>query len=205
MSNLIYPKLRGETWPIVKRPVFSTVVQTAATGRETRIANYPFARWEYEIPYSFLDAATGFEEFQQLVGFYCLHNGQAESFLFHDETDCLATGQAIGTGNGAKTQFQMQRTLGGSTQPVYGINGIDASYPAGNAPPIKVFVNGGEVAGWTLTNGGLLTFGGAPSGAITANFGYFWRVRFQDEKLEFENFAQNLWEARKVALITVRQ
>jgi uncharacterized protein (TIGR02217 family) len=203
MSNAIYPVgLAGETFPIVKRPVFSTVVQPTASGMEVRIANYPYALEEWDIPYSVLDMSTG--DFATLYGFYCARFGAFDSFLFYDPNDNFVTGQSIGTGNGALRTFPMKRSVGSSTQYVYDINTVIASYPSSGAVAPKVYVGGVIATGWTISTVGVLTFNSAPTGAVTADFGYFWRCRFVEDKLEFSQFVTSMWEAQKVTLKRVR-
>lgn len=204
MSNALFPKLIGETWPVVKRPVFSTIVQNTASGREVRVANWSAPRFEWEIPYSWLSQAQAQADFQTLFGFVCARYGSFDSFLFDDVTDNNVTGQIIGTGNGSTTSFQLVRTMGTSTVPVYDVNGIAASYPPGNAPPRHVYVNGSSVGGWTINSSGLLTFSAAPTGQITADFAFFWRVRFKEDQYDFSNFASQFWEAKKITLQQVR-
>jgi hypothetical protein len=52
----------------------------------------------------------------------------------------------------------------------------------------------------------LLTFSSPPGGgvAITADFSYFWRCRFMDSLVEFENFVQDLWELKSLEFQEVR-
>lgn len=59
----------------------------------------------------------------------------------------------------------------------------------------------------TDTNtGGLITFANAPAnGALVTWTGKFYqRVRFADDSSDFENFMYNLWQAKKVNLVTAR-
>ena len=44
----------------------------------------------------------------------------------------------------------------------------------------------------------------SPAGqAITADFTYYFRVRFSDDTAEFENFMLQLWQARQIKLQSV--
>lgn len=53
---------------------------------------------------------------------------------------------------------------------------------------------------------GQISFVTAPAAgvAITADFSYYFRVRFKNDLQEFENFLQNLWSAKTVELRSVR-
>lgn len=219
MSNLIYPKLNGEQWPSVKRPMFSTIINTVASGGEIRIPNYGYPRWQWELSYSRLGAADEEQGFQRLLGFFCSRGGAFDSFLFDDDnstvlgatpsassTDNYVVGQHIGTGDGATQDFQMQRTLGGATQPIFAVNGVTANYPELAPPPINVYLDSVvQSVGYSISASGLLSFGSAPNNGvvITADFGYFWRVRFE-EGVDFENFLYQLWRLKKVTLQSVR-
>jgi hypothetical protein len=52
----------------------------------------------------------------------------------------------------------------------------------------------------------LVTFGTAPSSEliITADFTYYFRCRFIDDKYDFENFMYRLWQVKKLTFISVR-
>jgi uncharacterized protein (TIGR02217 family) len=204
MSNLIYPtNLVGEAWPVVKRPTFSTSKATAASGKQIRIANYPFPIWQWELPYTWLSSSAAISDLQTLMGFYAARSGSFDSFLFNDVSDNFITAQPIGTGDGVRTAFQLQRTLGSSTQPIFDINGVTANYPTGSPPERKMFLNGTQFFGsYNLGTTGLVTFASAPGAgvAITSEFGFFFRVHFLDDNLDFSEFANEYWETTKVAL-----
>ena len=53
---------------------------------------------------------------------------------------------------------------------------------------------------------GLVTFETAPSSEliITADFSYYFRCRFIDDKYDFENFMYRLWQVKKLTFISVR-
>jgi uncharacterized protein (TIGR02217 family) len=218
MSNALFPKMSGQGWSVLKRPMFFNLVTTTASGNEVRIANYPYARFQYQLKYEALPSAAGYisgvtNDFQTLFGFYCARNGNFDSFLFDEsdhtasQTDSSVVGQIIGTGNGSTTSFQMQRTLGPSTRPIYAINSVIASNPPTGAPVPKIYLNGVQQGGgYSISTTGLLTFSAPPGGgvAITADFSYFFRCRFMDPMVEFENFVQNLWSLKSIDFQEVR-
>jgi hypothetical protein len=53
---------------------------------------------------------------------------------------------------------------------------------------------------------GLLNFSTAPGSEliITADFSYYFRCRFIDDKYDFENFMYRLWQLKKLTFISVR-
>lgn len=56
---------------------------------------------------------------------------------------------------------------------------------------------------YLLGSSGGVTFLTAPAAGASLSWtgGYYWRVRFKENKLEFQQFLQKLWEARQVDLV----
>ena len=53
---------------------------------------------------------------------------------------------------------------------------------------------------------GLVAFNTAPGSGlmITADFTYFFRCRFVDDRYDFENFMYRLWQLKKLTFISIR-
>ena len=142
-----------------------------------------------------------YTDLRALEGFYHQRQGAFDSFLYFDPGDAQATAQAIGTGDGVNTAFQLVSNYGGALLP--------QQNPIG---PVGVFVSGvQQSSGYTLgapgTSGaGVVTFGAAPGAAapITATYGYLQRLRFKDDQVEFNEFLSNLWELRTLQLMSVK-
>ena len=190
----------------------ATTIQTTMSGREVRVANYTYPRWKWEIPYSVLffnDPHNNGDTFalslQILAGFYAKHIGAFDSFLYQDDDDNATVNPTtlarlpsqIGIGDAVTTQFQIGRTWNGAFEPLYDLN--DGAYAH------KVFLNAVLTSAYTISNG-LITFSSAPGSGvvITADFNYYWRVRFLEDSLDFSRFALNMYEVKKVALMQVR-
>lgn len=210
MSNLLFPDLHGLAWSYTLTPMFSTEVQQATSGREVRAAFWSAPLWKMSLTYEFLhdDAlhvnGNGYTELQQLVGFFLARQGQFDSFLLDSAQltrkplDSTITGQAIGTGDGGATSFQLVRNIGGYIEPIQNPSNQSAT----------VYVNGvakTQGTDYTIANG-MVTFTAAPAAgaAITADFQWLWRVHFAQDTLEFANFLYLLWECKKVELVSVR-
>jgi uncharacterized protein (TIGR02217 family) len=200
MSNIVFPSLPGEGWPVRKTIVTKTTIQEAANGQEVRFPNFVAPRWKWSLTMNVLRdlPASAFYELTTLLGIFTSKLGPWDSFLYDDPSDHLVTSQLIGTGNGTLKSFQMQRSLASGTQPVYDIK---TSLPT----PVVYLGGVSQGSGWSISNG-LLTFSSAPGNGvqITADFGYYWRVRFLNDETEFEEFAQGFWEGKKVEFISVR-
>ena len=198
MSNAVFPRLPGLEWNLVKKPVFSTRIHTAASGKEIRAALWSYPQWEISLSYEFLrDDAT--EELQTLLGFFLQRRGAFESFLFEDEDDNQVAGQQIGTGDGETAAWQFLRTYGGFIEPVMAVKA---------APAPRVYLDEVEQTGGYSLNltTGVLTFTEAPDegAVITADFGFYYRVRFKEDLAEFEKFMHQLWSLRELTLVTVK-
>ncbi|HEY2393871.1 MAG TPA: DUF2460 domain-containing protein [Candidatus Angelobacter sp.] len=225
MSNVLFPKIRGLSWEVVKNPTLSTDIQSSLAGREVRIQNFQNPIWEFTLVYEYLlndprfRDDTGSTPLEQLVGFFLARGGQFDDFLLNESDltqrleDSVFSGQPIGTGDGVNVNFQLVRNLGGFLEA--------CQNPANQSA--RVYVNGvPKVQGTDYTISlGVVTFTLAPAlgAAITADFIFLHRVRFDlgtsrgnassssgtREGIEFSNFYYNLYECKEVQLISVRK
>lgn len=198
MSQLIYPALPGLQWPIRKAPAWETKAKRTPSGREFRTSSMTYPRYRYTLQYEFLRDAAAYNEFQQLFGLFDKVAGAFDTFLFSDPNDNAVSGQSIGTGNGSTTTFQLARSIGGALVPIFDVNGTPQVFKAGTL----------QTAGsaYTLSTTGLITFATAPTAgqAITWTGSFYWRVRFEDDELPFDEFANGFWSTGQVRLITVK-
>ena len=203
---LIFPTLPGLAWSVTKTPTFQTRVQRAVSGRELRALDYPFPLWQFALVYDFLrdNPEAGYDELRSLLGFFMLCQGAFGTFLFQDPSDFQVIGQQIGVGNASTTAFQLQRTMGailpngGFLEPITAPDIVRAIYFNGiTQDPTTYSVDPAT---------GLVTFGIAPASGltITADFTYYFRCRFADDKYDFENFMFRLWQLKKLTFISVR-
>ena len=84
-------------------PAYSTSVVATASGYEQRNMNWSAARGAW-------DVSSGLKKPSQLdllIAFFRARKGKAYGFRFKDWTDYKATGQLLGTGNGANKVFQL--------------------------------------------------------------------------------------------------
>lgn len=80
-------------------------------------------------------------------------------------------------------------------------------YPSGSAGSyIPTTTTAVTLTDITVSSSGLITFTNAPlSGAVLTWTGaYYWRVRFKDDKLDFNQFASNFWELKKMDFVSVK-
>jgi uncharacterized protein (TIGR02217 family) len=212
MSNLIFPRLRGAAWNFHLAPQWATTVQTARSGRSTR------TRWRQQplvkISISYGQSDDGFlsdkapkpsddgspvySDFETLFGFLNQHAGEHASFLFQglnaiDLAKFTRAGEPIGVGNGTTTDFQLVRNIGGWQEAIY--------WPQGT---VTVYVDGTAVSATDLGNGKYRITAPTAGQNVTADFTFAYRVRFDADEIDFNNWMAEFWEASTVPLITVK-
>lgn len=159
MSTAILPSLAGLGFPVQRTPVWDTIIQTAISGKETRIAKQTYPRWKWELSYTVLRSSAAFVELQELAGFFNARQGSFDTFLYQDADDNSVTGQAIDNGDGMTTAFQLVRAFGGFIEPVLAPNTVSAVYLNGVSIP---------AAGYSAaTNGALSQTSSGSLGAAT--------------------------------------
>jgi uncharacterized protein (TIGR02217 family) len=174
--------------------MWNTLIQTALSGKERRAQLWSFPRYTFKIKYDYLrDTGTSPTDIQKLIGFYNAMGGAAQNFLFQDEKDNSITGQTIGIGDGTTTAFQLVRDYGGFVEPIFGI----ASAPT-------MYLNSSPTLAFTWSTLGLVTFTSPPGVGvvITADFSFYYRVRFAKDTNEFEQFLYDLYQLGTMEIIT---
>ena len=175
-------------------PCFSTAIVTTAAGAEQRNSDWADARLRF-------DAGPGMRseaELRQLVEFFRARRGAAVGFRFQDPFDHDAEDQAIGTGDGVRTDFDLVKRYGEQvrriTRPVAG--------------SVRVFVDGIErMTGWTLGARGSVQFQAPPSqgAAIAASYSFDVPVRFAEDRLSLSRETFEAGEIASVPLIEIRE
>lgn len=102
----------GLTFSVHKKPMFNTRVSEAVNFNTVRSRLAPHPRWQFELPYEFLEDSSGAESsLKQLMGFFCARGGKADPFLVKDPDDYLVTRQSLGTSDG-RVQWDFLRWIG---------------------------------------------------------------------------------------------
>jgi uncharacterized protein (TIGR02217 family) len=202
MSTAILPTMPGIAWPVTRTMMDDVTIQSAISGKETRINNQSYPRYQFDLTYNILRSAAAYTEYQQLLGFINARYGRWDSFLYTADDDNSVSGQAIGTGDGATTVFQLLRTLNGFIEPVLAPNTVSAVKLNGATQSGSSY----SVSNWGTSTPGILTFNSAPGSgvAITADFTYYWPCRFNMDKFAFSEFMSGMYELKKLSLITVK-
>jgi uncharacterized protein (TIGR02217 family) len=211
MSNQIFPSVPGLTWPLKETPTGSTRVSTHVSGREVRAPLFAVPRYQFELVYdnlssSPLDSGSGASSLQAIEGFFLAMQAQFESFLVKksdhtkDISDSVVSGQLLGTGDGARTDFLFTRPIGSHNEPVGQVE------PTG----LNVYVDGvlkTVTTDYSVILPNVLRLATAPASfkSVTADYTHYFRCRFAEDTIDFSYFMYQLAEAQSVKLITVKE
>ncbi len=174
-------------------PLFNTSVQAFAGGKEKRNINWSAARGEWDIGYGVIKKFdSGEVSLSEINATFRVAQGRAHSFRFKDWTDfeiglengVVTTEQTIGTGDGAKTVFQVFKR--------YTAGGVDYDRTLTKlvSGTVRVFLDTVvQVSGFTVDHDTAeVTFSVAPAGgvvvAIECEFDV--HVRFDIDKLDLQ-------------------
>jgi hypothetical protein len=190
MAPPVFPVLAGLAYPVRRTAVWSTVKHDALSGKKTRFPLWTYPIWRFELPFNFLRSDQINLELQTLAGFINGLLGAATLFAYNDTStpDNSVTGQLFGTGDGTTLgPFQLCRTFGGFTEPVFLINGVPTIYVAGvPTVPASISAYGGVTFSTAPASGAALTW--------TGNF--YWPCRLDEDTTDYSQMMQLIWELR---------
>jgi len=165
--------LPGLAFSVHKKPIFNTRVSEAPSGGEVRSSQSEYPRWEFTLPYEFLEDRSGAESsLKQIMGFFLARRGRYDSWLFKDPDDYLATRGNCGTSDGLTTVFPLRRTLGEFSEKVGQLDTanslvvylqLDEARTIPSTGPYTITVT--HAAAWGYDNG--VTKGGLPMTLVT--------------------------------------
>lgn len=198
MSNAVFPALAGLKWGVKKTPVWRTKIQQSANGRELRTAYYRYPLWKFTLSFEVLRTRGSLNELERLAGFFNARRGSFESFLFDDVSDNTVAEQLIGNTVAGRTRYQLVRNFGGFVEPVLApkdntvvqVNGLLKR----RGQDYSIDANGGIVFPTALPAGQRIVWSG----------GFYFRVRFLHDSVDFENVLAHLWQAKKIEFQSVR-
>ncbi|HGM2650715.1 TPA: DUF2460 domain-containing protein [Neisseria gonorrhoeae] len=198
MGNAVFPTFPGLKWGRKKTAVWSTGTQKSASGREFRTAYYTYLQWRFSLSFEVLRTKASVNELEKLAGFFNARKGSFESFLYEDPADNAVTDQPVGNTVQGVARYQLVRSMGGFIEPVSAVK---------ERPAVKV---GGTALAYgrdyTVTDKGVLVFNTPqpPGRPITWTGGFYFRVRFTSDTVDFENVLGSLWAAKKIEFTSVK-
>ena len=178
-------------------PERATDVVTLASGREERNSRWAHARRRYNAGYGVKSRA----DMAAVLAFFEERRGRFHSFLWRDGLDHAASDEAIGTGDGVTTQFQLIKRYGADFDPYLRV----ISKPVAETVVVEVDGVVAEAEVDALT--GIVTLAVAPDegAAVTASFTFDVPVRFDTDRLDIELSSFDAAEAPSIPLIEVRE
>jgi len=187
-------------------PERKTEIVTLGSGFEERNAVWANSRRRYDVGYG----VKTLDDLHSVIAFFEARLGRLTGFRFRDFADfkSCAPGasvspldQAIGTGDGTATQFQLAKTY--TSGPSNWVRTIKKPV----AGTVRVAVAGVEqTSGITIDNmSGLITFDSAPAAAaaITAGFEFDTPVRFDTDSLSINLSSFAAGEIPAIPLIEI--
>jgi len=177
------------------------------------VYNYVKDKWD-----SF-SAFNPYTDLTYLMGFFMARQGKFDDFLYDDTDDDSVTLQTLQLYQDPVTLVwytPIQRNMGGLFyEDITDINPQGfTNYFNGGGSPSHIFANGYEKFGTTAACGGgadfqilgpgvsvngnawgglVLKWCAAPTGPITGTFKWYFRLRFEEDTMEFEKFLWNVW------------
>lgn len=211
MPPPIYPELIGLTYNVTKRPIWSTGATPAGSGRVIRVGYWAVNKWEFELKYDFLpDEAGGTtaDDLKALEGFFLLPTvaGGLGGFLFDDPDDDSVHHQTIATTDGVSASYTIVRQFAAGT--VYEPVGWCRTDETVNVYIDAVLQDPDTYTiDQTYPMNQKLVFSSTPGAGhvIWMDFSFYFYCRFQDDKLDFQKFAEKLWQQDKIILESLRQ
>jgi len=171
-----------------KQQKWSSEVYESASGRYRSLTNQIYPKWKISV---LIQPLTD-DEARALMGFVAARKGGYEPFLWKDAEDYHEHGIALA--KISATVYQAVAKFGNYVEPVEYIENE------------KIYVNGTlQTTGYTVSNG-YVTFASAPaSGAVvTADYDYYWKVRFDDDGMGIEHIFDNINRSQKFKMVTAR-
>lgn len=173
---------------------------TLSGGQEARNAAWAGSRRRWDVG----SAAARIETLQALIAFFEARGGKLYGFRFRDMlddrsgalgTEVSAQDQAIGLGDGARTEFALVKHYGGWARRIW--------KPV--AGSVRVAVDGAEAAFGVNTETGVVTLASAPSAgaAVTAGFRFDCPVRFDADRLDVTLEGFGAGRAIRVPLVEI--
>lgn len=195
MSKYVLPELAGLDITVTRKPKFSTKIQTAVSGKEKRVSYWSYPKFSFKISYEVLFAEQARNDFATIMGFFLARQGSFDTWLFDCPNDNHITDQVLGISDGVQNTFQLANNIGGFVFPILDIK-----------PNPIVKVNDVVVTNYTISDDGLLVFVNPlnEGDIVKASFGFYYRVRFDKDEIEFERFAEDLYSLKSFEFISVK-
>jgi uncharacterized protein (TIGR02217 family) len=180
-------------------PEYSTDVVITQSGHEQRNVNWSQARAHYNVAHGVKTQ----QQLGELIAFFRARKGRAVGFRFKDWADYQAESEYIGTGNGTKTLFQLQKNYSSGE-----VSEARIIYKPVQSS-VVLYANDGIISPSAYTVNyleGTVQFVVAPVAGVvlTADFEFDVPVRFDTDRLSasLDAYGVNSWT--NIPLVEVR-
>ena len=196
-------------------PNFSTNISSGSNGFELRTVKLDNPMYSYKVSYGLKSK----RQIDNLYSLFLLAKGRGIGFRFRDWLDCTANKQLIGTGDGSKKTFQLQKTYKikdlkyvRKIQKIV-TNGLEIKTTRPAEKTVEIFLGDSRTplddSKFKVdVNTGIVTFDAAsvPSSAqdIYANFAFDVPVRFDVDYLPIEIARNNMYLSEGILLKEVK-
>lgn len=194
-----YISFPGQTPELRKTPMWSSLVKKSKSGRRRAIQQYSSPLWRFEMNFEVIRNRTITPELAEMYALFCSVQGRTGTFYFIDPSDYYVVGQSLGTGTGARTVYQLSRTLAGYVAS-YSEN---VYYPIGTP---TIYVNGVATTSFTLGAGGVITFSAAPAlnAVLTWTGGFMYNCAMESDEIGPHKMVGDLWELDSIEFESVK-
>jgi hypothetical protein len=218
MSIAVFPHLYGLAFDVKRTTSTGTVVQPSwSLRKETRLRRDPNPINKFSLHYVILDDGLARNSLNKLDGFFRSRTGGFDSFLLDlDDVSGSTSGTIIGqslTPDGSGFA-PFVRSIDTATETIFELAGVNGN--PGSAPVVKMSgtplttspsqytIHGPGVAGTGVTYPGMVAeITASITGPITANFSWYYRVKFDQDETEYEMFHYLLYGAQEIKLTEV--
>ena len=184
-----FPKLKKFSFASTKKQKWNTRIQMSGSGKARSMTNQLYPQWIISAKLLHLTR----EEANELMGFVALLKGNYEPFLWLDPEDFEEKGVQLPMVSPGVYQAVMR--IGGYTEPVDYIENV------------TVYIDGVKQSSGTysVTNG-MVKFSVSPSASskVTADYTYYWKVRFAQDEMEIQNIFVNLNDSKTFKMVSAR-
>lgn len=183
-----FPTIISLAWKSQKVQKWDTKTKTSGSGKVRTMTNWKYPQYTISTEFEVLTPA----QYKELMGFYSKTKGGTVPFLWLDPEDNAETGIQLGTGS--MGSWQAVRKFGDFLEPVYHIENLKLY---ANGSPIRAVSDKGVIklaAGQTV----------APNAVITADYTYYWLVRFSGD-MTAEYIFTNVYKSKSFKLVSTRQ
>ena len=204
MSDLLFPTLRGLTYPIGKTPHWKTLQTQTVSGVKKFVQMYTYPYYELNLKFNYLgDEDSQADDIHTLAGFYNKMGGASVDFLFADPLfeNNNVTMQPFAYGDGETTVFQLAHSIGGFTEPIFGLLETPTIYKRNDSSGTVT-----EITSFGSSSTGLISLGSAPDEGYTLLWTgkWYYRCHFANDEAELEQIFYGGWALDELVLESIK-